>query len=78
MTDPHTDSKNIEAKGWVNYQVEGEKPTIFKNAPPVVLDSTIKMIEMAVQDFATREFSVRLLKSFRVFALNEMRKAHNL
>ena len=76
----HADSvseKSIEARGWVNYQVAGEKPAIFKNAPPVVLDSTIKMIEFAVSDFTTREFSLRLLKSFRAYAGNEMRKMFN-
>ena len=78
MDDSKITPKNIEAKGWVSYQVAGEKPTIFKNAPSVVLDGTIKMIELAVQDFATREFSIRLLKSFRVFALAEMRKSHNM
>lgn len=62
-------SSMITAKGWVEYTVEGEKPNIFKAAPPFVLDATIKLIKNSVNEFATLHFSAKLLRAFRMFLL---------
>lgn len=59
----------IVAKGWVEYMVSGEKPSVFKSAPPFVLDVTIKLIQETVSEFATNQFSTRLLRGFRSFVM---------
>lgn len=57
----------VSAIGWVEYRVQGEKPNIFKVAPPFVLDATISIIKESVSDFAERQFTQSLLRSFRGF-----------
>lgn len=64
----------IVARGWVEYRVKGEKPSVFRNAPPFVLDVTIKLIQDTVSEFATSQFSTRLLRGFRQYVMN---RTHN-
>lgn len=59
----------IETVGWVEYRVQGEKPTIFKKAPSFILESTIKIIKNSVAIFVEKIFVSRLVKSFRNFML---------
>jgi len=63
----------IIANGWVEYRVQGEKPNVFKNAPPFVLDVTIKLIQDTVSEYATNQFSTRLLRGFRNFVMTKTR-----
>ena len=62
-------SSPIVANGWVEYRVQGEKPSVFKNAPQFVLDVTVKLIQETVSEFATNQFSTRLLRGFRQFVM---------
>lgn len=70
---PPEASAPIVASGWVEYRVQGEKPGVFKNAPPFVLDVTIKLIQDTVSEFATNQFSTRLLRGFRTFVMSRVR-----
>ena len=69
---------DIRANGWVEYQVQGEKPSIFKATPPFVLNTTIMLIKDTVSEFATAQFSSRFLKAFRKFMLADLRKQSQL
>lgn len=64
-------STPVVTKGWVEYRVQGEKPSVFKNAPPFVLDVTIKLIQDTVSEYATNQFSTRLLRGFRSFVMSK-------
>lgn len=55
----------VIADGWVEYRVQGSKPTFFRKAPSFLLDNTIKLIQAGVQEYATTVFISRYLKSFR-------------
>lgn len=70
---PPLASSPIVASGWVEYRVQGEKPGVFKNAPSFVLDVTIKLIQDTVSEFATNQFSTRLLRGFRTFVMSRVR-----
>ena len=69
---------DIRASGWVEYQVQGEKPSIFKATPPFVLNTTIMLIKDTVSEFATAQFSSRFLIAFRKFMLADLRKQSQL
>jgi len=69
---------DIRANGWVEYKVQGEKPSIFKAAPPFVLNTTIMLIKDTVSEFATAQFSSRFLQAFRKFMLADLRKQSQL
>ena len=60
----------VVAKGWVEYRVQGEKPSAFVKAPPFVLDVTIKLIQETVMEFASKQFANRFLRGFRRFAID--------
>jgi len=55
--------------------VQGRKPSIFQAAPSFVLDATVGLIQESVKDFATAQFSARLLRAFRAFAMQSVRKS---
>ena len=63
----------VVAEGYVQYTVQGEKPSIFKRAPSFVLDKTIDFIKENVNDFAARDFQIKFLKAFRVYALADLK-----
>ena len=69
---------DVRAIGWVEYKVQGEKPSIFKAAPSFVLNTTIMLIKDTVSDFATSSFSSRFLQAFRKFMLADLRKQSQL
>ena len=69
---------DVRATGWVEYKVQGEKPSIFKAAPPFVLNTTIMLIKDTVSEFATSQFSSRFLQAFRKFMLADLRKQSQL
>jgi len=60
---------SVVLTGWVEYDVQGEKPSAFRTAPPFVLDVTIKLIQETVSDYATTQFSSRLLRAFRAYLM---------
>jgi len=60
----------VVARGWVEYRVQGEKPSAFVKAPPFVLDVTIKLIQETVMEFASKQFANRFLRGFRRFAID--------
>ena len=62
---PTEGSGYVMADGWVEYRVQGSKPTFFRKAPSFLLDNTIKIIQAGVQEYATSVFMMRYLKSFR-------------
>merc|ERR1711871_1777450 len=64
----------VVAYGWVQYNVEGEKPNVLKNAPPMVMSATVDLIKKLSEDFATNQFKERFQSSFRSFLANEMSK----
>ena len=64
---------DIRANGWVEYKVQGEKPSIFKAAPAFVLNTTIVLIKDTVSEFATSQFSSRFLQAFRKFMLADLK-----
>lgn len=64
----------VVANGWVQYKVEGEKPSVLKKAPPVVMDATVDLIKKISQDFATNQFKARFQSSFRSFLTSELSK----
>jgi len=47
--------------------VSGLKPSIFRLAPPFLVDNTIKMIQERVQEYATAEFESRFKAAFREY-----------
>ena len=61
----------VSSIGWVEYRVQGTKPTIFRQAPSFVLNSTIMIIKDSVAVFVERVFAARLLSAFRSFMLNK-------
>jgi len=65
---------DVRANGWVEYKVQGEKPSIFKAAPAFVLNTTIMLIKDTVSEFATSQFSSRFLQAFRKFMLADLKK----
>ena len=67
---PH--ASYVVARGWVEYKVQGTKPTIFRMAPSFVLDGTIRLIQDNVNEYASKEFSERFLKGFRQHLLKSM------
>ena len=64
---------DVRANGWVEYKVQGEKPSIFKAAPAFVLNTTIMLIKDTVSEFATSQFSSRFLQAFRKFMLADLK-----
>ena len=64
----------LEAKGKVEYQVEGLKPKIFKAAPPFVLAGVINVIQEGVSDYTESQFTARFLKAFRAYLVKNMQK----
>jgi hypothetical protein len=68
--DEQTTPSPVVTRGWVEYRVQGEKPSAFKNAPPFVLDVTIRLIRETVMDFAGKQFANRFLRGFRRFSID--------
>lgn len=64
----------ITLRGWVDYRVTGEKPSVFRTAPPFVLDVTIKLIQDTVSEFATSQFSTKFLRGFRKFVMQRTQR----
>lgn len=64
----------LEAKGKVEYQVEGLKPKIFRAAPPFVLSGVINVIQEGVMDYTESQFTARFLKAFRAYLVKNMQK----
>ena len=67
----------LKAAGWVQYAVQSKKPSMFQAAPSFVLDATVRLIQDSVREFATAQFSARLLRAFRAFAMQSMRNNAN-
>lgn len=70
-----TSSALIVAVGGVSFEVQGEKPGIFRNAPPFLLETAINLIQGLVVDFASKQFSGRLLKAFTAFLALKQKEA---
>jgi hypothetical protein len=64
----------VIANGWVQYQVGGEKPSALRNAPPMLMDATVKIIKDISEDYATRQFTERFQSSFRSYLTAELSK----
>ena len=65
----------IVASGWVDYQVQGKIPRIFRSAPQFFLTSTIQFIQNCAADFVTKQFSKKLLSSFKAFNMKTVANA---
>jgi len=65
----------IVAVGGVTFEVQGEKPGVFRNAPPFLLETAINLIQGLVVDFASKQFSGRLLKAFTAFLTLKQKEA---
>ena len=72
VTNPGSDA--VIAEGFVQYVVQGEKPSIFQKAPDFVLDKTIEFIKDSINDFASRDFQTKFQKAFRQYALEDLKK----
>jgi hypothetical protein len=65
VKNPSVSGGFVNACGWVDYRVQGAKPTFFRKAPAFLLDNTIRFIQHSSQEYATTVFTARFLKSFR-------------
>ena len=60
--------------GWIDYQVTGEKPDLFKYTPPIILNSIIHIIEDNIYNFLCIEFEKQYIKAFKYYVLIEKDK----
>jgi hypothetical protein len=70
---PNTATNTVMAEGYVKYVVQGEKPSLFKAAPDILLDSTIDFIKTNINDFASKDFQVKFSKAFKSYALDDLK-----
>ena len=73
-TSTGNDRPVLEAKGKVEYQVEGLKPKIFRAAPSFVLSGVINVIQEGVLDYTESQFTARFLKAFRAYLVKNMQR----
>ena len=66
-------NKQIVTIGWVEYNVKGLKPKVFRNAPSFLLDKTISFIKTCVTTFVSIQFEPKLLESFRKFTYERLK-----
>lgn len=69
----NTATDTVIAEGFVQYVVQGEKPSIFKKAPDFVLEKTIEFIKDSINDFASRDFQSKFQKAFRAYVLADLK-----
>ena len=55
--------------GWIDYQVTGEKPDLFKYTPQIILNSIIHIIEDNIYNFVCLEFEKQYIKAFKYYVL---------
>ena len=55
--------------GWIDYQVIGEKPDLFKYTPQIILNSIIHIIEDNIYNFVCIEFEKQYIKAFKYYVL---------
>jgi hypothetical protein len=70
---PGSNSDSVFAEGYVQYVVQGEKPSIFQKAPDFVLEKTIEFIKESIDQFASRDFQSKFLKAFRMYVLADLK-----
>eukprot|EP01036_Dinobryon_divergens_P029642 gene29642-38767_t len=61
-------NQQVVTSGWVDYRVQGSKPTVFRSAPAFILDNTIAFIQACVENFAVRQFSQQLINTYKRYA----------